>query len=150
MSVAEKCFNATVFAGLNGSVGAEEAAHVQHAGVEALADEIAGVVDGDAVRRRGVTSHDEDPLETVLRDLCADIRNQRSERGVTDAIRAWVDRVAADFVGSGLTVAFWLSGAQRQLPIRPVPRLARTYSDAASAFPGETWRSRRRNARSFV
>src|SRR4249920_1987384 len=90
--------------GLNGSIGTEEAAYVQHAGIEALADEVAGVVNGDAVRRRAMTSHDEDPLETVLRDLCADIRNQRSEGGVTDAIGAWVDEVAADFVRSGLTV----------------------------------------------
>ena len=52
---------------------------MQHAGVEALADEVAGLVDGDAVRRRGMTGHDEDPLETVLRDLSADIRNERSQ-----------------------------------------------------------------------
>jgi hypothetical protein len=113
---------------LNGSIGTEEAAHVQHGDVEALADEVAGVVHGDAVRRRSVTSQDEDPLETVLRNLCADIRNQRAESRVTDAIRAWVDEVSADDVRSGLTVVdgrqlraritarslrdtLWLSGA---------------------------------------
>ena len=76
-SAGEKCLAAICFAlRLYCGIGIEQPRHIQHRGVEDLADEIARLVDGDMVRRGSMTIHDEDPLEAILRDLPADIRDQ--------------------------------------------------------------------------
>src|SRR5512134_1138781 len=100
MSAAEKCFAA----GLYFLIRTEKSAHVQHVDAEGLTDEVAGVVDRDTVRRRAVAGQHEDPLESVLRDLPADVGDQRSQRGVPYAVSTRVNEDAADFVRTGLTV----------------------------------------------
>src|SRR5829696_9422853 len=73
---------------LNRRIRAEQATHVEHVDAEGLADEVAGIVNGNIVRRRGMTGQDEDPSETVLGDLRTDIGYQRSHGSVPDAVCA--------------------------------------------------------------
>jgi hypothetical protein len=88
--------------GLNCRSGTEQSGQMQHRDAEALADEVARLVDRDVVSGRAVTIHHEDPFETVLRDLRPDVRDQRTQRGLADAICAGVDQVVGDFVGAAL------------------------------------------------
>ena len=58
---------------LNRRITPKQTREVQHRHAKRFADEVAGLVDGNAVRRGAVAVQDEDPSETVLRDLCAKV-----------------------------------------------------------------------------
>ena len=82
----------------------EQRGDVEHRHAEPLADEVACVDGREAVRGRAVTVEDEDPFETVLRELRADVREQRAERRLPQRVGSRVNRPVAEHVGAAVTV----------------------------------------------
>ena len=80
-------------------IGIEQAGHVHHRDAEDLADEVARVVDGGVMGWGAMAIQHENPLETILRNLTADVCDERSKSGLSNAVRARVDSDIADLIG---------------------------------------------------
>ena len=89
---------------LDCGVGREQACDVQHLHAKCGADEVARLVDGNVVCGRAVAGEDKNPLEAVLRDLRANIGDQRSSGRLSNRICAGMDRKVTEIVGAAVSV----------------------------------------------
>lgn len=83
---------------LDRRVDIEQSGDIQHRDRERLADKIARVVHGDMVCRSAMAVHDKDPLEAVLSDLPADVRDQGPEGRLTKFVRPGMYGDVADLI----------------------------------------------------
>jgi hypothetical protein len=83
-------------------VGPEQRAQMQHGHAERVADEVAGLVDGDVLRRRAVPVQHEDPGESIARELAAEIGHHGTDGRLAQAVGAGMDRPATQLVGAAV------------------------------------------------
>jgi hypothetical protein len=81
-----------VTARLNRGISFKQASQVKHRHSKSFADEVARLVNGDAVGWSAVAVQHENPFEAVLRKLSANIRNKGSQRGPPNTVCTGMDQ----------------------------------------------------------